>query len=105
MDDGGWRMIAFRPSGAFKAGGTPSDDDDGNQQRQKRQAVERKYRNVALHRDVVGNVGMQRSDFRLDAQVILARWNAGDDDGVVSTAFRPTAITIVAGVVADLASE
>ena len=44
-------------------------------------------------------------DFGLDAQIIMSRGNAGDDDGILRAAFGPGAVAVVAVVIADFAAE
>src|SRR5580704_309879 len=96
------RMIAFGPAHALETERAPSDGDSRNQQRQKRNPKESHDRDVALYLHGIRNRGMLGINFGLDAQIIFARGNAGDDDGVIAAAFAPGAIAVVAVVVAHL---
>src|SRR5580692_4575161 len=99
------RMIALGPAHAFESDRAPRDRDRRQKQREKGDAEKPKDRNISFHFYRVCDWRMLGIDFRLDAQIIMTGWNAGENDAVFLTALSPGTIAVVAVVVADLAAE
>src|ERR1035438_6641594 len=98
-------MVALGPSCPLKSERSPSDDDRGNQQRQKPHAIDPRCRHITSYDHLVGNLRVHRVGLWFDAQIIVARWNRRDGDGVVGATFGPGAIAVVTVIEAHLSSK
>src|SRR6202035_5377763 len=80
------RVIASRPSLSLETQGFKADERGGDEQRQESPAIKTEHRDVSGHGDAVGDGGMARVGFGLDAQVVVAGGHAGHDHSVIAAA-------------------
>src|SRR5260370_19288289 len=88
-------MIAFRPARPLKSVSAEGNDDYGNKQSEKGDAVDPEDGHVMGDVDGVRNAGKRGISLRLDAQIVVARRDTGDHDRVVPLAFGPGTIAVL----------
>src|SRR5437868_1190955 len=98
-------MVAFGPARTLEADGLERQQRDRDKQNQQPPAEKSKHRNIATHRDRITYRRMLTVGLGLDAQIVVSRGNAGHDHFIPAAAFGPRAVTVGAGIIADLTPE
>src|SRR6266436_2662096 len=98
-------MVALGPARALESVSPPRNKKRRQKQGDQSNAINAQHRDVAGNAHAVGSVGQRRISLRLNAQIVVTRRDARDDDRITALPFAPRTIAVVTVVIAHFTAE